>query len=99
MTRSDSHTLGAHSFGVLVLAAGVWLLVWNEGHAVQEARSLAEGLDLVRLRAQGPVGGHSITLFASRSMQVVSVPSNRVLDINEGSVRGVEAMMSMYWRV
>ncbi|MBX9698044.1 MAG: TMEM43 family protein, partial [Acetobacteraceae bacterium] len=34
-------------FGLLLIPGGVWLLAWNEGRAVQTARSLAEGGKLV----------------------------------------------------
>lgn len=30
-------------FGLLLIPGGIWLLAWNEGRAVQTARSLAEG--------------------------------------------------------
>jgi hypothetical protein len=33
--------------GLLLIPGGVWLLAWNEGRAVQTARSLAEGARLV----------------------------------------------------
>ncbi|HWK64329.1 MAG TPA: TMEM43 family protein [Rhizobiaceae bacterium] len=33
--------------GVMLIAGMVWLLFWNEGRTIREARSLAEGADLV----------------------------------------------------
>lgn len=41
------HSLAAVPLGLLLLGLGITLLIWNEGRAVQTAKSLEEGLDLV----------------------------------------------------
>lgn len=104
--KSWFQRLGAALSGILIglilLPASGFLLFWNEGRAVQTARSLSEGAGLVRSvtpeRPDPALDGRLV--HASGALRVARAPRDQELEVTppEGTLRLIRTVEMYQWQ-
>jgi len=89
-------------FGLILLPASGFLLFWNEGRAVQTARSLTEGAGLVmNVAAERPDAANEGRLVhVTGSIRVARAPRDTELDVTppEGTLRLIRRVEMYQWQ-